>query len=1404
MRAVVTADIAPFQRELARGPAMARNFSAQVNREAQRALSTTPRLNETGYADAGGRAGRAFTDGVEREVQGGDVFGGIAQQARAAALAIGAAFGVKEAIQAADAWQNAANRLRLVSDSASEAAASQRALFALAQETRTAYTGTVDVFSRFAQATERMGVGQRDILEVTRAINQSLAISGSSAEAAQAALVQLGQGLASGALRGEELNSVLEQAPRLARAIADGLGVSVGALRELGAAGQLTSERVFGALQGQAAKIAEEFETLEPTIGQAFTQITNAAQRFIGETSNATGAGRALAGTLSEVADNFETVANAAAAALTVYGARTVGIFGAEAIAGVRRQIAAQDELRRSIVQTTFAENAHAQSVLQNAIADTQQTAKRIANLERVEQKIREAMALEKARLAALAADAARQNAVPIATLRPLGTRAVEREMAQRAATQDALNRSSRNLLLMERQLEQATERLAVENAALASAQRLETQATIGATAADARHTAGLVAQGAAARAGAVAMTALRGTMAFLGGPIGVAITAAAAGMWLITTRTTAAERAARLFADELDEVRKRATDAADQVERMTAGRRAARKLTITDDIKEAQRALRDLEMQFVQVAMAQAQVGNMGAGMASAHREYNATIAETTQAFLDSRISADQFRLAIAEAAERWPEFEQNAKRALDLADLLEAGRQGVQNLRDELAGLDGVRAPVTGGPQFGLALDEEVQRLARLREVGTATAEQYRRITDIVTSLRAALRHLNQVEQTPEVRAMAEEYERMIASLTKETRIEKDLRVNTTEAERELREFIQSAQGSVIRINVVRELGGTDKEYADAYDELVAKEAAITAEIQRRQSSRATDVRAVRALLDAQREVQDAMRVGLAIKPETRPILVPLEPVIIPGTWDAAFDELQRMADAVAQAQAEVDLAPVGTEQWREATTRLAEVREAALTTQAAVAGLAQGLSGSALTEFVQRWRDAAKGIGEVREEAERTGAQFRAFSNAARGVLQIADAFGEVDDSVRRSLDGLAGFLAGLADAREAWAGLGEGKGFGDFLGSAAGVSSLISMIGGAASLLSGLFQKSGPSPEQLAWERALKSNEEEIRGLRFDLRAFGESLSDMRQAERASVGLDQVLRRGSSLDYLFDVNVWRDRMGDALAEFGLTIFDLEAAADRYNITLIENGKISTAALRDLAEAARLTRERALQLGQTFSDLANLESIRADLLNLDAPADAWAAAIRVAERMLPERIADEITAFDINTAAGRDAAQAWIRRMLESAEAGSLFDMLSESNFASMDEFLQWLVMVEQPLDDFRTAVDEAAGSLRNIPTGFKLDLRRFEATMAELPRQIAQAPAYDPAFYTPPPGMWDRREPAATVVHREGDTYNVTVVGSDKTATQIFDEMKSEAHRRRLADAGTTARAWEALN
>lgn len=205
-------------------------------------------------------------------------FGGL----KTVIATLGVGLLTKKLISQINTYTALTNRLKLVTKDAKELAAVQEMLFKVAQDTRGGLEGTIDLYTRLARSTRDLGLDTQDLADVTTTINKAISISGSTATEASAALLQLGQGLASGALRGQELNSVLEQTPRLAQVMADGLGIGIGTLREWGAAGKLNAATVIKAIQSQSSVINKEFKQTEKTIAQAGVQISNTFLKTFG------------------------------------------------------------------------------------------------------------------------------------------------------------------------------------------------------------------------------------------------------------------------------------------------------------------------------------------------------------------------------------------------------------------------------------------------------------------------------------------------------------------------------------------------------------------------------------------------------------------------------------------------------------------------------------------------------------------------------------------------------------------------------------------------------------------------------------------------------------------------------------------------------------------------------------------------------------------------------------------------------------------------------------------------------------------------------------------------------------------------------------------------------------------
>jgi tape measure domain-containing protein len=247
--------------------------------------------------EVGTKAEKA-TDGVK------DSFSGL--KTVLAGLGLGAV--IREGIQLADTYSNIEGRLSLVTTGTGQLADVTEKLYASAQRSRVGFEATADLYSSLARSTKSLGTSQGDLLQVTETINKALIVSGASAATAEGALTQLGQGFASGTLRGDELNSVLEGTPRLAQAIADGMGVTVGQLRALGAEGKITGETVFNALKSQKDAVEAEFAKMPTTVSQSFVQLQNAVLKYVGQANSAGGVTATMAAGIGLLAKNLDTV----------------------------------------------------------------------------------------------------------------------------------------------------------------------------------------------------------------------------------------------------------------------------------------------------------------------------------------------------------------------------------------------------------------------------------------------------------------------------------------------------------------------------------------------------------------------------------------------------------------------------------------------------------------------------------------------------------------------------------------------------------------------------------------------------------------------------------------------------------------------------------------------------------------------------------------------------------------------------------------------------------------------------------------------------------------------------------------------------------------------------------------
>ncbi len=207
-----------------------------------------------------------------------------------------------------DEWKVVEGQVNNVTKSEKESKAVQNEIYQIASRTRQQYKSTAELYTSVARNAQELKKSTKDILLFTEDVSNAMLLGGGSAASQEAALVQLGQALGSGVLRGDELNSILEQAPRLAKAIAEGMGTTIGNLRQMGQEGKLTAEDVFKAIRSQSDRLKMELGKMPWTFGQAANKMQNAVGLFFKKFEDKQGVIDTLAKSIAKVADYIEKI----------------------------------------------------------------------------------------------------------------------------------------------------------------------------------------------------------------------------------------------------------------------------------------------------------------------------------------------------------------------------------------------------------------------------------------------------------------------------------------------------------------------------------------------------------------------------------------------------------------------------------------------------------------------------------------------------------------------------------------------------------------------------------------------------------------------------------------------------------------------------------------------------------------------------------------------------------------------------------------------------------------------------------------------------------------------------------------------------------------------------------------
>lgn len=270
-----------------------------------------------------------------------------ADMVRTALGAIGFGAGLSQVSQMSDQYAKFTAQLKLATQSTREYAIAYADVKRIATTAQADLQSTGVLYARIANGTRELGLAQMQVANITETVNLALKVSGATAEESASAMLQLSQSFASGTLRGEEFNAVNEAAPRLMQALADGIGVPVGALKQMATEGKITSAIMADVLPQALGKLREEARSIE-TIGGALTVLKSNLMELVGMQANASGAVAALTGTIGALANNLALVSGSIATLL----AAKVGAWAAAWIAGTYASITANQALLASNLAT--------------------------------------------------------------------------------------------------------------------------------------------------------------------------------------------------------------------------------------------------------------------------------------------------------------------------------------------------------------------------------------------------------------------------------------------------------------------------------------------------------------------------------------------------------------------------------------------------------------------------------------------------------------------------------------------------------------------------------------------------------------------------------------------------------------------------------------------------------------------------------------------------------------------------------------------------------------------------------------------------------------------------------------------------------------------------------------------
>lgn len=276
--------------------------------------------------------------------------------------ALTTALSVQQVASYAEAWTVLNNKLVNSIKTGETLADVNQRVFDIAQESRSSLDGIATLYSRMERAMRDAGVSGKELGQITTTISKAMTISGATAAESEGALVQLSQALASGVLRGQEFNSMSEQAPALMKGLSDSLGVSIGQLRAMAAEGKLTTDVLLKAFRDMAPTVEKEFANTMMTMSQSLTIANNNITQFVGSSTTVKSSVSAFNGVVVSLSENLDAMSLIIGIVATVVGSRYVGALTLASAAQVQKASSAR--------QAALADNLSAQAAANQSAAN--------------------------------------------------------------------------------------------------------------------------------------------------------------------------------------------------------------------------------------------------------------------------------------------------------------------------------------------------------------------------------------------------------------------------------------------------------------------------------------------------------------------------------------------------------------------------------------------------------------------------------------------------------------------------------------------------------------------------------------------------------------------------------------------------------------------------------------------------------------------------------------------------------------------------------------------------------------------------------------------------------------------------------------------------------------------------